>query len=111
MQHAGTLIRLGARHRATAVLGAALTAAESAAADNGPAQAAGMLHLASAQLSSRDRRSGDADAHLAQAAELAMATGECNALNHHFGSANVAAWSVQRLTGRVRARVTWRIPR
>jgi hypothetical protein len=115
MQHAGTLIRLGARYRAATVLGAALTAVESAAdptaVDNGPAQAAGMLHLASAQLSSREGRSGDADAHLAQAAELAMATGECNALNHHFGSANVAAWSVQRLTGRVRARVTWRIPR
>jgi transcriptional regulator with XRE-family HTH domain len=98
MQHAGTLIRLGARHRAAAVLDDALVAVESAAnptaADNGPAQAAGMLHLASAQLSSRERRSGDADTHLTQAAELADATGECNNLNYHFGSANVAAWSV-----------------
>ncbi|MGH3799739.1 MAG: helix-turn-helix domain-containing protein [Pseudonocardiaceae bacterium] len=98
MQRAGTLIRLGARHRAAAVLGDALIAVESAAdptaADNAPAQAAGMLHLASAQLSSRQGRSGDAETHLAQAAELAQATGECNDLNYHFGSANVAAWSV-----------------
>jgi transcriptional regulator with XRE-family HTH domain len=98
MQRSGTLIRLGARHRAAAVLRDALVAVEPAAdptaADNGPAQAAGMLHLASAQLSSREGRSGDADDHLAQAADLAGATGECNDLNFHFGSANVAAWSV-----------------
>ncbi len=98
MQRAGALIRLGARHRAAAVLGDALVAVEPAAdptaAENGPAQAAGMLHLASAQLSSREGRSGDADTHLTQAAELADATGECNGLNYHFGSANVAAWSV-----------------
>jgi transcriptional regulator with XRE-family HTH domain len=98
MQRAGTLIRLGARHRAAVVLGAALVAVESdvdpTAPDTGPAQAAGMLHLASAQLSSRERRSGDADTHLTQAAELARATGECNDLNYHFGSASVAAWSV-----------------
>ncbi len=98
MQHAGTLIRLGARRRATAVLGAALVdlepVADPTAADNGPAQAAGMLHLASAQLSARQGRSGDADTHLAQAAELASATGECNDLNYHFDSVNVAAWSV-----------------
>ena len=98
MQRAGALIRLGARHRAAAVLGDALVAVESSAdptaAENGPAQAAGMLHLASAQLSSRQGRSGDADTHLTQAAELADLTGECNDLKYHFGSANVAAWSV-----------------
>jgi transcriptional regulator with XRE-family HTH domain len=98
MQRASALIRLGARHRAAAVLGDALVAvgpaADPTAADNGPAQAAGMLHLASAQLSSREGRSSDADTHLTQAAELADATGECNDLNYHFGSANVVAWSV-----------------
>ena len=98
MQRAGTLIRLGARHRAAAVLGDALIAVESSAdptaADTGPAQAVGMLHLASAQLSSREGRGGDAETHLAQAADLAEVTGECNDLNYHFGSANVAAWSV-----------------
>jgi len=98
MQHAGTLIRMGAWRRAAAVLGAALLDLEPSvnptAADNGPAQAAGMLHLASAQLSSRQGRSGDADTHLVQAAEMASATGECNDLNYHFGSVNVAAWSV-----------------
>ena len=53
-----------------------------------------MVHLASAQLSSREGRGRDADTHLAQAAELAKATGECNDLNYHFGPANVAAWPV-----------------
>ncbi len=95
MTRAGNLIRLGARHRAARVLGDALVAVESAAdptaADNGPAQAAGMLHLASAQLASREGRCGAADTHLALAAELAKATGECNDLNYHFGPANVAA--------------------
>jgi len=98
MQRAGSLIRLGARHRATTVLGEALVtlepAADPTATDTGPAQAAGMLHLTSAQLASRRGRSGDAQAHLAQAEELATATGECNDLNYHFGSASVAAWSV-----------------
>ncbi|MGH3937104.1 MAG: helix-turn-helix domain-containing protein, partial [Pseudonocardiaceae bacterium] len=97
MQCAGTLIRLGARHRAATVLGDALAIVESAdptAADTGPAQAAGMLHLTSAQLASRQGRGGVAEAHLVQAAELANATGERNDLNYHFGSANVAAWSV-----------------
>jgi transcriptional regulator with XRE-family HTH domain len=98
MSRAGALTRVGARHRAARVLGDALAAVKSAAeptaADNGPAQAAGMLHLSSAQLASREGRSGDADTHLAQAAELAQATGECNDLNYHFGPANVTAWSV-----------------
>ena len=95
---AGMLIRLGARHRAATVLGDALVAVESAAdptaVDNGPAQAAGMLHLTSAQLASREGRRGDADIHLALAAELANATDECNDLHCHFGPANVTAWSV-----------------
>jgi hypothetical protein len=47
MQHAGTLIQLGARRRAATVLGNALVDLESTAdptgADKGPAQAAGML--------------------------------------------------------------------
>jgi hypothetical protein len=98
MQRAGTLIRLGARHRAAGVLRDALLAVEPAAdpsaTANGPAQAAGMLHLASAQLSARERRGGDADDHLVLAADLASATGEGNELNFHFGSASVAAWSV-----------------
>jgi len=98
MQRAGSLIRLGARHRTARVLGAALVAVESAAdptaADNARAQAAGMLHLSSAQLASCEGRGEDADTHLTQAAELAKATGERNDLNFHFGPANVAAWSL-----------------
>ena len=98
MQRAGALIRVGARHRAATVLGDALVAVEPTAdptvVDTRPAQAAGMLHLASAQLASREGRAGDADTHLEQAAELAQRTCECNYLNFHFGSANVTAWSV-----------------
>ncbi|MBV9163497.1 MAG: helix-turn-helix domain-containing protein [Pseudonocardiales bacterium] len=98
MSRAGALTRVGARHRAAKVLGDALAAVKSAvdptAADNRPAQAAGMLHLASAELASHEGRGGDADTQLAQATELARATGECNDLNYHFGPANVAAWSV-----------------
>ncbi len=98
MQRAGALIRVGARHRAATVLGDALVAveptADPTATDTRPVQAAGMLHLASAQLASREGRAGDADTHLEQAAELAQRTGECNDLNFHFGSANVTAWSV-----------------
>ncbi|MGH3916971.1 MAG: helix-turn-helix domain-containing protein [Pseudonocardiaceae bacterium] len=98
MQRAGTLIRLGARHRAATVLRDALAAIEPAAdptaADTSPAQAAGMLHLTSAQLASRQGHSSAAQTHLTQAAELADATGECNDLNYHFGSANVVAWSM-----------------
>jgi len=98
MQRAGALIRVGARHRAATVLDDALStvepAADPTAADTGPAQAAGMLHLTAAQLSARTGRAGDAGTHLEQAAELARYTGECNDLNFHFGLANVDAWSM-----------------
>ncbi|MGH4024196.1 MAG: helix-turn-helix domain-containing protein [Pseudonocardiaceae bacterium] len=98
MQRSSALIRMGARHRAACVLRDALIAvepvADSTAEDNSRAQAAGMLHLASAQLSARERRASDADAHLIEAADLARHTGECNDLNFHFGPGNVAAWSV-----------------
>jgi transcriptional regulator with XRE-family HTH domain len=98
MQHAGTLTRLGARHRAAGLLGDTLVELEPdtdpTSPDNAPAQAAGMLHLASAQLASREGRGGDAETHLAQARELAAATGERNSLNYHFGPSSVAAWAV-----------------
>jgi hypothetical protein len=79
MLRAGTLIRLGARHRAARVLGDALVAVEPAAdptaADNGPAQAAGMLHLRSA--------------------ELAKATGECQQLDSLRNRVGIGAKSSQ----------------
>ena len=53
-----------------------------------------MTHLLAAQLAGRDGRAGDAEAHLAEAADLAAATGERNTLAWHFGPANVAAWSL-----------------
>jgi hypothetical protein len=53
-----------------------------------------MTHLLAAQLAGRDGRPGDAETHLAEAANLAQATGERNTLAWHFGPANVAAWSL-----------------
>ena len=53
-----------------------------------------MTHLLAAQLTGREGRLGDAETHLAEAADLARATGERNTLQWHFGPANVAAWSL-----------------
>jgi hypothetical protein len=53
-----------------------------------------MTHLLAAQLAGRNGHPGDADIHLAEAADLAHATGERNTLRWHFGPANVAAWSL-----------------
>lgn len=57
---------IGARHRVTAVLDHALAeiTPDPSAADTGPAQAAGMLHLTAALNHARQNRAGDADDHL-----------------------------------------------
>jgi transcriptional regulator with XRE-family HTH domain len=98
MTSAGALSRLGARHRAEHVAGSALVdvvdLADPSAADTATAEAAGMLHLSSAQMSAKDGRADDARAHLAAAAELAEWTGERNTLWFSFGPANVRAWSL-----------------
>ncbi|MGH3789084.1 MAG: helix-turn-helix domain-containing protein [Pseudonocardiaceae bacterium] len=98
MTRVGALVRLGARHRARTVLAGELASAEPhadpSATDTAPAEGYGMLHLAGAQLAAREGRAADADAHLAEARELAEATGERNAYRYHFGPANVAAWSL-----------------
>jgi transcriptional regulator with XRE-family HTH domain len=98
MTRVGALVRLGARHRARTVLAGELAAAEPhadpSAADTSPAEGYGMLHLVGAQLAARDNRAAEADTHLAEARQLAKATGERNAYHYHFGPANVAAWSV-----------------
>lgn len=98
MARIGTLMRLGARHRARSVLSAELVAAEPhadpSAADTAPAEGYGMLHLGGAQLAAREGRAADADTHLVEARELARVTGERNAYHYHFGPANVAAWSL-----------------
>ena len=98
LARAGAFSRLGARRTAAAVLSEARAAVEGEADPTGDdvraAEALGMTHLLAAQLAGRDGRAGDADAHLAEAADLASATGERNTLAWHFGPANVAAWSL-----------------
>jgi transcriptional regulator with XRE-family HTH domain len=98
MTSTSALSRLGARHQAQRVAGVALRNVEPAvdpsAVDTSAAQAAGMLHLSSAQMAAKDNRGGDAGAHLAAAQELAERTGERNRLWFSFGPANVRAWSL-----------------
>ncbi|HEX2301902.1 MAG TPA: hypothetical protein VHH34_25910, partial [Pseudonocardiaceae bacterium] len=87
---------IGARHRGTAVLDQALAeiTPDPSAADTGPAQAAGMMHLTAAMQHARRNRPRAADEHLGHAAELARRAGEGNALLQHFGPVNVATWGV-----------------
>jgi hypothetical protein len=87
---------IGARHRVAAVLDAALAeiTPDPSAADTGPAQAAGMLHLTAALNHARQNRAGDADDHLGAASEWARHAGEGNVLLQHFGPVNVATWGV-----------------
>ncbi|MGH3779087.1 MAG: helix-turn-helix domain-containing protein [Pseudonocardiaceae bacterium] len=97
LARAGAFSRLGARRTATNVLAearAAVAEADPTGPDVRAAEALGMTHLLAAQLAGRDGRPGDADTHLAEAADLARATGERNTLSWHFGPANVAAWSL-----------------
>jgi transcriptional regulator with XRE-family HTH domain len=87
---------IGARHRVAAVLDGALAeiTPDPSAADTGPAQAAGMLHLTAALNHARQNRAVDADDHLDAASELARHAGEGNVLLQHFGPVNVATWGV-----------------
>jgi hypothetical protein len=98
LARAGAFSRLGARRTATTVLAEARATvepeADPAGSDVRAAEALGMTHLLAAQLAGRNGHHGDADTHLAEAADLAHATGERNTLAWHFGPANVAAWSL-----------------
>lgn len=98
MTSTSALSRLGARRGAQRVATAALAAVEEHAdptvEDTAAAQAAGMLHLSSAQMAAKDRRADEADEHLTAARHLASRTGERNALWFSFGPANVEAWSL-----------------
>lgn len=90
---------IGARRRVTTVLDDALAAitpvADPSAADTRPAEAAGMLHLTVAWHHALQKHASDADTHLREAADLAAATGERNALHMHFGPAHVTAWGLE----------------
>jgi transcriptional regulator with XRE-family HTH domain len=98
LARAGAFSRLGARRTAGTVLEQARATVEPEADPTGSdvcaAEALGMTHLLAAQLAGRNGHPGDADTHLAEAADLAHATGERNTLAWHFGPANVAAWSL-----------------
>jgi hypothetical protein len=96
MHRALSLAWIGARHRVTTVVDDALAEIrpDPSAADTGPAQAAGMLHLTAALNHARQNRAGDADDHLAHAGELASRAGEGNVLLQHFGPVNVATWGI-----------------
>ncbi|MEV5721747.1 helix-turn-helix transcriptional regulator [Amycolatopsis mediterranei] len=89
--------RMGARNGARRTISAALNAVSDAdpdKADSAPAEAAGMLHLASAQLAAKSNDADTARTHLDLAAELADRTGERSTLHYDFGPANVQAWSL-----------------
>ncbi len=87
---------IGARHRVTTVLddGLAEITADPSAADTGPAQAAGMMHLTAALQHARQQRAARAEDHLGFAEELAGRTGERNVLLQHFGPTNVTTWGL-----------------
>lgn len=96
MHRALGLAWIGARHRVATVVDEALgqLAPDPSAADTGPAQAAGMLHLTAALNHARQHRASDANDHLSHAAELANRAGEGNLLLQHFGPVNVATWGI-----------------
>ncbi len=97
MTSTSALSRLGARRRAQRVASTSLAVVQDAdptADDTAAAEAAGMLHLSSAQMAAKDGRGQDVDDHLGAARELADRTGECNSLWFSFGPANVRAWSL-----------------
>jgi transcriptional regulator with XRE-family HTH domain len=98
MTSTSSLSRMGARHRAQQVATAGLAAiephADPASALPAAAEAAGMLHLSSAQMAAKDHNGDRARDHLREAADLAERTGERNELQFSFGPANVRAWSM-----------------
>ncbi|OLR92991.1 helix-turn-helix domain-containing protein [Actinokineospora bangkokensis] len=94
MASTSALSRLGARNRAARVAAAALREVESGSGDTVRLEAAGMLHLTSAQMAAKDGRRDEAFAHLDAARDLAGRTGERNTLQFSFGPANVRAWSL-----------------
>jgi transcriptional regulator with XRE-family HTH domain len=95
---AGKLMLLTARGRASRVLTAGIDelgpSARLRGEDTRPAEMLGFLHLASAQCAARGNQHDDAQAHLAEAGEIATRIGERNGLRMHFGPTNVAVWQL-----------------
>ncbi len=92
------LMWLTARGRASRVLTAGIDELAPSARlrdeDTLAAEMLGMTHLAQAQRAARDKQHDDAQAHLAEAGEIAARIGECNGLRMHFGPTNVAVWQL-----------------
>jgi hypothetical protein len=92
------LTSTGARTRARTVLSEGIDnlapAVHLSGTDTLPAELVGMMHLQQARTAARQKRSDDAHAHLAEAAQLADRVGERNGMRQHFGPTNVAAWRV-----------------
>ncbi|MGH3906721.1 MAG: helix-turn-helix domain-containing protein [Pseudonocardiaceae bacterium] len=92
------LMRLTARGRASRVLTAGIDELAPSVSlrgeDTFAAEGLGFVHLASAQCAARGKRHDDAQAHLAEAGEIATRLGECNGMRMHFGPTNVAVWQL-----------------
>jgi transcriptional regulator with XRE-family HTH domain len=93
---AGKLTLLTARRRASRVLTAGIDdlgrSAWLRSEDTLHAEMLGFLHLSAAQCAARSKRPDEANAHLAEAGEIATRIGERNGLRMHFGPTNVAVW-------------------
>jgi hypothetical protein len=87
---AGKLALLGARGRAWRILTAGIDELASSARlrseDTSPAEGLGFLHLSTAQCAARDKRSDDAQAHLAEAATIAARDRRTQRVAHAFRS-------------------------
>lgn len=96
MTGAVVLGRLGARHRAQqdTIDGLAELGRFNPNTDYPAAEAAGMLHLAAAQLAAKAKDHDVSTTHLDIAESIAERTGERNTMQFSFGPANVRAWSL-----------------
>ncbi|MGH3803441.1 MAG: hypothetical protein ACRDTD_25590, partial [Pseudonocardiaceae bacterium] len=90
------LMWLTARGRASRVLSKGIDelgpSVRLRSADTLPAEMLGMMHLAQAQCAARDKHHDEANAHLAEAGEIAARIGECNGMRMHFGPTNIVLW-------------------
>jgi len=95
MQHASSLTRIGAAHRAIAVRTetlAVLGETDPTAPDTRPAEAEAALCLGISALAARSARPGDVEYYFGRAAEIAEHIGERTTLRFHLSPAQVRAW-------------------
>jgi hypothetical protein len=90
--------RTGGRRRAVRMLDRALDDAPQLTTNRDGetlgAETFGLLHLMRAHFAARDSDAAAAADHLAEAARVALLTGERNGLQQHFGPTNVNVWRV-----------------